>query len=47
MSGNKGVKEALVWIEENKDTKDFEEPIEVKLPPKLTKEEARLKAIEL
>ena len=47
LSGNKTYEEALKWIQDHKDDKDFEEPIEIAEPPKMSKEEARLKALEL
>ncbi len=47
LSGNKSTEEALKWIENHKADKDFNEPIEVEAPPKLSPEEARLKAKQL
>lgn len=47
MSGNKDLESTLKWIEENKENKDFGEPIEVEEKPQLTDEEARAEAIKL
>jgi uncharacterized UBP type Zn finger protein len=47
LSGNKTLEDALEWIQQHKDDPDFEEPVEVEQKPQLSKEEARLKALEL
>lgn len=47
LSGNKTYEDALKWIQDHKEDKDFEEPITIEEPPKMSKDEARLKALEL
>ena len=47
LSGNRDTNSALAWIMEHQTDPDFEDPIQAETKPKLTPEEARLKAKEL